>query len=127
MTSLLELGPLISSDSRQNRPLPRSGGVAATAVGVSLPERVLTSAEIETGLGVAPDWIARRTGIVSRHIATGDERLQTHAAAAARRALQRAEVDPADVDLVIVATTTADAERRAARRPRARRAPRRRL
>jgi 3-oxoacyl-[acyl-carrier-protein] synthase-3 len=108
MVSLLQSQPRVAARPRPAPRAPRLGGVAATAVGVSLPERVLTSAEIETGLGVAPKWIARRTGIVSRHIAAGDERLQTHAAAAARRALQRAEVDPADVDLVIVATSTAD-------------------
>jgi 3-oxoacyl-[acyl-carrier-protein] synthase-3 len=91
-------------------PLPqRVGfGVAATAVGVSLPERVMTSAEIEDRLGLAPHWIARRTGIRSRHIAEPHERLATHAAAAARQALERANVEPAQVDLVVVATTTAD-------------------
>jgi 3-oxoacyl-[acyl-carrier-protein] synthase-3 len=83
-------------------------GVAATAVGVSLPERVMTSAEIEDRLGLAPHWIARRTGIRSRHIAEPHERLATHAAAAARQALERAGVEPAQVDLVVVATTTAD-------------------
>jgi 3-oxoacyl-[acyl-carrier-protein] synthase III len=83
-------------------------GVAATAVGVSLPERVITSAEIEDRLGLAPHWIARRTGIRSRHIAEPHERLATHAAAAARQALERAGVLPAQVDLVVVATTTAD-------------------
>jgi 3-oxoacyl-[acyl-carrier-protein] synthase III len=83
-------------------------GVAATAVGVSLPERVITSAEIEDRLGLAPHWIARRTGIRSRHIAEPHERLATHAAAAAGQALERAGVEPAEVDLVVVATTTAD-------------------
>jgi 3-oxoacyl-[acyl-carrier-protein] synthase-3 len=83
-------------------------GVAATAVGVSLPERVITSAEIEDRLGLTPHWIARRTGIRSRHIAEPHERLATHAAAAARQALERAGVEPAQVDLVVVATTTAD-------------------
>jgi 3-oxoacyl-[acyl-carrier-protein] synthase III len=83
-------------------------GVAATAVGVSLPERVMTSAEIEDRLGLAPHWIARRTGIRSRHIAEPHERLSSHAAAAARQALERAGVEPAEVDLVVVATTTAD-------------------
>ena len=105
------MAPLLESDTRV-RPAPahrrQLGGVAAISVGASVPERVLTSAEIETGLGVAPDWIQRRTGIVSRHIAGPDERLQTHAAAAARQALGRAGLDPADVDLVICATTTAD-------------------
>jgi 3-oxoacyl-[acyl-carrier-protein] synthase-3 len=82
--------------------------VAAVAVGASVPERIVTSAEIETGLGVGPDWIARRTGILSRHVAAPEERLQTHATAAARRALDHAGVAPSDVDLVIVATSTAD-------------------
>jgi 3-oxoacyl-[acyl-carrier-protein] synthase-3 len=86
----------------------RQVGVAAIAVGASVPEGVVTSAEIEAGLGVAPDWIHRRTGIVSRHIAGPHERLQTHAASAARQALGRAGLQPADVDLVICATTTAD-------------------
>jgi 3-oxoacyl-[acyl-carrier-protein] synthase-3 len=83
-------------------------GVAATAVAVSVPEHAVTSAEIEARLGLAPDWIARRTGIRSRRVAGPEERLQTHAAAAARRALARAGIEPVDVDLVIVATATAD-------------------
>ena len=108
MAPLLESDPLVAVRPRPAARAPRLGGVAATAVGVSLPERILTSAEIETGLGVTAQWITRRTGIVSRHIAAGDERLQSHAASAARTALRRAGVEPADVDLVIVATSTAD-------------------
>jgi 3-oxoacyl-[acyl-carrier-protein] synthase-3 len=100
---------VLETDRLAPRIRPRLGaGVAATAVGVSLPERVVSSAEIETRLGVAPDWIARRTGIHSRHVAGPGERLQTHAAAAARQALDRAGVAPAEVDLVVVATATAD-------------------
>jgi 3-oxoacyl-[acyl-carrier-protein] synthase III len=83
-------------------------GVAATAVGASLPERIVGSAELEAGLGLAPGWIERRTGIRSRHVAGPDERLSSHAAAAARQALRRAGREPAEVDLVIVATATAD-------------------
>jgi 3-oxoacyl-[acyl-carrier-protein] synthase-3 len=83
-------------------------GVQATSVGTSVPAGILTSAEIEARLELAPGWIARRTGIESRHVAAPHERLQTHAAQAAREALARAGVDAADVDLVIVATATAD-------------------
>ena len=83
-------------------------GVLAAAVGVSVPETVLASAEIEARLNLAPDWIARRTGIHSRHVAGPRERLQTHASVAAHRALERAGIDPAAVDLVIVATSTSD-------------------
>ncbi|MGH2908634.1 MAG: 3-oxoacyl-ACP synthase, partial [Solirubrobacteraceae bacterium] len=89
---------------RPSAPRPRrlGRGAAATAVGRSLPAQVVSSAEIEARLGLAPDWISRRTGIRQRRVATADERLQTHAAAAAREALQRSDVAAADVDLVIV-------------------------
>jgi 3-oxoacyl-[acyl-carrier-protein] synthase-3 len=80
----------------------------AASVGVSVPERIVASAEIEARLGVPADWISRRTGIHSRRVAGPRERLQDHASAAARVALARAGTDPADVDLVIVATSTSD-------------------
>jgi len=91
------------------RHVPRLGrGAAATGVGGSLPAQVVSSAEIEARLGLAPDWIERRTGIRERRFAGPEERLQTHAAAAAREALRSADRPAADVDLVVVATTTAD-------------------
>jgi 3-oxoacyl-[acyl-carrier-protein] synthase-3 len=80
----------------------------AASVGVSVPERVVTNAEVGARLGVEDDWIVRRTGIHSRRIAGPDERLDAHAARACRQALDRAGVDPVDVDLVIVATTTSE-------------------
>lgn len=83
-------------------------GAAIASVGVSLPERVVSNAEIADRLGVSPDWIERRTGIRTRRRAAENERLDAHAALAARDALERAGVSPAEVDLVLVATTTAD-------------------
>ncbi len=83
------------------------GGAAVAGVGMHLPSTIVTSAQIEDRLGLAPDWIERRTGIRARRIAEPHERLEDHAAAAAAQALMRAGVDPADVDLVLVATTTA--------------------
>jgi 3-oxoacyl-[acyl-carrier-protein] synthase-3 len=83
-------------------------GAAAAAVAISVPDRVVDNATIERRLGVAPEWIARRTGIRSRRIAHPGERLQTHATAAAQAALAKAGTDPVDVDLVIVATSTPD-------------------
>jgi 3-oxoacyl-[acyl-carrier-protein] synthase III len=106
VASLLDTGAL--SHVAAPQPIRVGRGAAATAVGTSLPARVVSSAEIESRLGLAPDWIQRRTGIRNRRQAAADERLQTHAAAAAREALLRADVDGADVDLVIVATSTAD-------------------
>jgi 3-oxoacyl-[acyl-carrier-protein] synthase-3 len=63
---------------------------------------------IASRLGVSDDWIERRTGIRSRHIAEPEERLTTHATRAAVRALDRAGVSAEELDLVLVATTTAD-------------------
>jgi 3-oxoacyl-[acyl-carrier-protein] synthase-3 len=68
----------------------------------------LTSAELAERLGVAEDWIVSRTGIHERPVAAPDERLSDYAARAGTAALERAGVDPGDVDLVIVATMTQD-------------------
>ena len=84
------------------------GGAAVAAVGASLPPTVVESSEIEARLGLAPGWIERRTGIGSRRIATPDERIDAHSTIAAERALAAAGIDAADVDMVLVATTTSD-------------------
>jgi 3-oxoacyl-[acyl-carrier-protein] synthase-3 len=68
----------------------------------------VSSSEIEARLGLAPDWIERRTGIRQRHVAAPHERLETHATAAAASALEQAGIDAIDVDLVLVATSTPD-------------------
>ena len=86
---------------------PRPGAIVAS-VGVSLPDQVVSNDEIGARLGVDHEWIVRRTGIRSRRVAGPDERLADHATRSARQALERAGVDPLDVDLVIVATTTSD-------------------
>jgi 3-oxoacyl-[acyl-carrier-protein] synthase-3 len=83
-------------------------GAAVVSVGISLPERAVSSAEIASRLGVGEDWIERRTGIRERRFAEPGERLATHAAAAGAAALADAGVDPVSLDLVLVATTTAD-------------------
>jgi 3-oxoacyl-[acyl-carrier-protein] synthase III len=98
--------PLRSDD---NGGLRLRQGVAVAAVGASLPEQVVGNAEIESRLGLTEAWIERRTGIRSRRIADSDETLTGHATVAAARALAAAEVDAEQVDLVLVATTTADA------------------
>ncbi len=87
---------------------PARPGAVAAAVATSLPERVVGNDEIAARLGVEDNWIVRRTGILRRRIAQPGERLDAHAARAALRALDRAGVDPLDVDLVLVATTTSD-------------------
>jgi 3-oxoacyl-[acyl-carrier-protein] synthase III len=86
----------------------RVRGAAIAGVGVSMPARVVSNDEVAARLGIDADWIVRRTGIQARRWAGPDDRLDAHAAAAAREALERAGVSPAEVDLVLVATTTAD-------------------
>lgn len=76
--------------------------------GKSLPERVITNAEIERLVDTSDEWIRARTGIAERRQASTDETTATLATAAARQAMERAEVGPDDLDLVIVATCTPD-------------------
>jgi len=86
----------------------RLRGAAIAAVGVSLPDTVVSNAAIASRIGVEPEWIERRTGIQARRRALPGERLDGHATNAARDALERAGVTPSEVDLVLVATSTAD-------------------
>jgi len=85
-----------------------SAGAAIASVGVSLPQTVVTNAEIAPRIGVTDEWIVRRTGIRSRRMADPEERIVTHATNAAAAALRRAGVAPDQLDLVLVATTTPD-------------------
>jgi 3-oxoacyl-[acyl-carrier-protein] synthase-3 len=81
---------------------------AILSVGVECPEGVLTTAELAERLGLTEEWILQRTGIRERRCAAPDERLSDFAARSGARALERAGVDAADVDLVLVATMTPD-------------------
>jgi 3-oxoacyl-[acyl-carrier-protein] synthase-3 len=83
-------------------------GTEIAAVAMSVPERVVDNAPIAARLGVSEEWIARRTGVRERRIASADERLVGFAAAAGATVLERAEADPAELDLVLVATMAAD-------------------
>ena len=79
-----------------------------SAVGSYVPEKVLTNADLEKRIDTTDEWITTRTGIKERRIAADDEHTSDMAAHAAQRALERAEVDTADVDLIILATITPD-------------------
>ncbi len=79
-----------------------------TGVGGYLPERVVTNAELSTRVDTTDEWIRERTGIRQRYQAADDQPVSDLAVEAARRALVAAGRTPADVDLIIVATTTPD-------------------
>jgi 3-oxoacyl-[acyl-carrier-protein] synthase III len=83
-------------------------GAAIASVGISLPDAVVPNAQIAPRIGVTDEWIVRRTGIRTRHVAGPDERLATHAANAGTAALKRAGVTAGELDLVLVATATPD-------------------
>jgi 3-oxoacyl-[acyl-carrier-protein] synthase III len=83
-------------------------GAAIAGVAMALPERLVSNDELADRLGVDPDWIAKRTGTRERPWAADDERLSQLAAQAGRAALEHAEIEPGELDLVLVATSTAD-------------------
>ena len=79
-----------------------------TGWGAYVPEKVVTNFDLEKTLDTSNEWIVQRTGIEQRHIAAPDETTATMAVAAAQRALLQANISAADVDLIIVATSTPD-------------------
>jgi 3-oxoacyl-[acyl-carrier-protein] synthase-3 len=77
-------------------------------VGAFLPERVLTNAELAKTVDTSDEWIQQRTGIRQRHIAARGETTSHLATRAAEAALENAGLRAADIDLIIVATSTPD-------------------
>ncbi|ASJ74439.1 beta-ketoacyl-ACP synthase III [Granulosicoccus antarcticus] len=73
-----------------------------------LPDRVVTNAELEKTVDTSDAWIRERTGITQRHIAAEGEFTVDLAEKAARRAIEASGIQCSDIDLIIVATTTAD-------------------
>jgi 3-oxoacyl-[acyl-carrier-protein] synthase III len=76
--------------------------------GSYLPQRIMTNDELSKTVDTSDEWITKRTGIKQRHIAAEGETTSDLAVNAARGALERAGMSVADIDLIIVATTTPD-------------------
>ena len=99
----------IARDAARNarRPAPPR---TATILGLGhyLPSEVVPNGAIAERIGVDDAWIVKRTGIHARRRVAPNERTSDLAVFAARRALQDAGVDAADLDYVLVATMTAD-------------------
>lgn len=77
-----------------------------TGWGMAVPERVLTNDELAQMVDTNDEWIQSRTGIRERRIAAPEESSATLAAEAALRALEVANLNPADVDLIVVSTSS---------------------
>ncbi|NBQ84846.1 MAG: ketoacyl-ACP synthase III [Methylophilaceae bacterium] len=76
--------------------------------GSYLPERILTNAELERMIDTTDEWIYTRTGIRERHLAAEGEATSDMALNAAKQAIAAAQIDPQEIDLIVLATTTPD-------------------
>jgi 3-oxoacyl-[acyl-carrier-protein] synthase-3 len=82
--------------------------ISITGLGVHVPEKIVTNDDLAKLVDTNDQWIVERTGIKERRIAADNEALTDICLPAARRALEMAKVDPASIDLLIVATVTPD-------------------
>jgi 3-oxoacyl-[acyl-carrier-protein] synthase-3 len=80
-------------------------GMRILGWGSALPDKIVTNSDLEKTLDTSDAWIVERSGIRERRIGESTAEL---AIGAGRQALQRADVDPASIDLMILATTTPD-------------------
>jgi 3-oxoacyl-[acyl-carrier-protein] synthase-3 len=78
------------------------------STGRAYPEGVLTNADLEKLVETSDDWITSRTGIKQRHKAGDGEYTSQFAVRAARQTIERARIDPSEIDLLICATVTPD-------------------
>lgn len=76
--------------------------------GSALPRTRVSNADLAQRVDTTDEWIVERTGIRFRHIAEDDETTSTLAIEAAKKAMQAAGFNSADIDLIIVATATPD-------------------
>ncbi|TPN80857.1 ketoacyl-ACP synthase III [Mesorhizobium sp. CU3] len=74
--------------------------------GAALPRRIMKNADFEGMVETSDEWIVQRTGIRQRHVAADDETTASLGEAAARAALASAGLTPADIDLIVLATST---------------------
>src|SRR5258705_7292863 len=86
----------------------QSRSCSIAAVGSYVPERVLSNADLEKLVDTTDEWIFTRTGIRERRIAGPDEFTSDLATKAALLAMERGNIKPEQIDLIIVATITPD-------------------
>lgn len=76
--------------------------------GSYLPANCVTNSDLAQKVDTSDEWITTRTGIKTRHIAADDELTSDIGVAAASRAMEMAGISAADIDLIVMATTTPD-------------------
>jgi 3-oxoacyl-[acyl-carrier-protein] synthase-3 len=76
--------------------------------GAAAPKKVLTNRDLESMVQTSDEWISTRTGIKRRHIAEDGDSTSSLATEASIRAMEMAEVNPEDIDMIVVGTTSPD-------------------
>ena len=92
--------------NKQTNGRPPAFRAVITGHGSFAPAKKLTNEELSAMVDTSNEWIQTRTGIKVRHITTDDESTAFLATEAAKKALETANLDPKDVELIIVATIT---------------------
>lgn len=92
---------------------PQSGnpggyGISLAGIGSFVPERCITNDDIATLVDTSDEWIQTRTGIKTRHVASGDESVADLAIGASKQALASAGMEGSEIELIIVASSTPD-------------------
>lgn len=87
---------------------PNSFQAVVAGTGAYLPEKILTNRDLEKTLDTSDAWITERTGIRERRIASEEESASVMAAKAGKQALEEGGIDPEELDLIIVATSSPD-------------------
>lgn len=88
--------------------MQKNYGVKFSGIGASLPSRVVTNKDLEKLFDTSDEWIYTRTGIKERRVVEKNESGLSLSLDASRGALKMANLDPKDLDLIIVSTTTPD-------------------
>jgi 3-oxoacyl-[acyl-carrier-protein] synthase III len=83
-------------------------GIAIAGSGAAVPSTALTNHQLARLVDTSDEWIASRTGIRERHLAAPQRSLSSLAAEAGQKAIAMAGMTPADIDLIVLATSTAD-------------------
>ncbi|MEM8778521.1 MAG: beta-ketoacyl-ACP synthase III [Cyanobacteria bacterium P01_G01_bin.49] len=83
-------------------------GIAITGSGSAAPSQVMTNDHLSHLVDTSDEWIQTRTGIKKRHLASAEVSLSNLSSQAAAKAIKMAGLTPEDIDLIVLATSTAD-------------------
>src|SRR5438552_14495342 len=105
MSSHHSPAPSLGALSPRSSPAPAIG---VLGLGTYLPRGTRSNQDVAAAAGVTPEWIARRTGVHTRHVADPGQAASDLAAAAVRAAVAAAGLDLDQLDVLICATSTPD-------------------